>query len=194
VNPPNQDDGLLYLENLFETCSNPREVWDGAVARSVLTAETAKWIIGLADWKFLLTLTFRDQTSPCKAWKLLKRLIRALNEGTVGNHYTKKVGHSYFSYAAGIETKLTDTIHFHTLIDTCINYSHAKSLWWQWAGLSHLDSVRDPKKVVRYVSKTICRGGLVDLYIAKKRFTPDPIPRWWILYQKIRRHHQQGRK
>jgi hypothetical protein len=67
-------------------------------------------------------LTFRKETAPDVAKSKFKGLVKTLNQDVYGKRYTKKVGHSYFSYIQGIEYQRREVIHFHVLIDRPVNF------------------------------------------------------------------------
>ena len=57
-----------------------------------------------------VTLTFKDPIAPEPAFNIWWRLVRLLNEGSFGRHYTRIVGHAYFSYVLGIEYQRRDVV------------------------------------------------------------------------------------
>lgn len=158
---------------------HPSEVWDSKIMREALAHESADWIFGLRKWSTFLTLTFRKDTAPDVANALFKRLIARLNEDVFGKHYTRIVGHSYFSYVIGIEYQKRDVIHFHVLIERPVNYHLIHKLWNTWAGFGWSEIVKDRNKVVNYVSKYIVKGGEILPYLAKNQYMPIMIPFWW---------------
>jgi len=64
----------------------------------------ADWIASRIDWKvFYGTLAFRDPREPDVANRYWRRLVKILNCEAFGNHYVRRVGHSYISYVLAIE-------------------------------------------------------------------------------------------
>lgn len=111
--------------------------------------------------------------------KLFKRLVATLNEDVFGDHYTRYVGHSYFSYVVGIEYQKRDVIHFHVLIDRPVYYLRIHTLWNAWAGFGWTEIVKDLDKVVNYVSKYIVKGGEILPYLAPQKYMPFHKFPWW---------------
>lgn len=166
----------------FKTRPDRSDVWSRERELSQLSEGFAEMLDSLATWQYFVTLTFRQDVEKNRARKLLVRLIRDLNRNAFGKHYTRKVGHSYFSYVACIEYQTRGNLHFHILVDSPINESLVEAFWHQWAGSSHIQSIRNREAATRYVCKQAYRNGEVDPpYIARKRFTPSPQPSWWKL-------------
>lgn len=164
---------------LMENCNDPNEIWNGKAGRRYLTDQNIYWILPLAKWKVGLTLTFREDKPNDVAIAYWKRLIRALNKELFGEHYTKIVKHSYFSYAYGIEYQKRDVIHFHAIMDKPVNFEKIHHLWNKWAGYAWTDLIRNHTGFVSYIAKYNLKGGQVEVYKADKDYVPDVIPVWW---------------
>lgn len=161
-------------------CKHPGDLWDRKILRGILHEETCTWITDLRAWSTFLTLTFKNDVPADVAIKKWRWLVRSLNEGVFGKHYTKIVKHSYFSYVLGIEYQSRNVIHFHVLIDQPINYARTHVLWNKLAGFAWTESITDRAKVVRYVTKYITKGGEILPYLAKKLYVPKYKPDWWL--------------
>jgi hypothetical protein len=179
------DDNDFEIKSKLEKklcCSTDlQEVWDSTEVRKILAESTANWLYSLRSWSIFITLTFREEKPPDVAKALFMRLIRKLNEDVFGKHYTKKVGHSYFSYLLAIEYQRREVIHFHVLIDRPVNFDKIHILWNSWAGFAWTEIIKNQIKIVNYACKYISKGGEVMPFIAKEQFTPEILPYWWKL-------------
>jgi len=158
---------------------HPGDIWDSKIVRKILAEESILWILSLADWKVSLTLTFRDEKPHDVAIAIFQRLVKELNKEVFGKQYKKIVGHSYFSYAIGIEYQIRDVIHFHAIVDRPVNFKRIHTLWNKWAGFAWTDIIRSKYDCVRYIAKYNLKGGQVEVYKAKKDYLPRVLPRWW---------------
>src|SRR5512146_423516 len=116
----------------------------------------AEYVAGFAEWQSFLSLTFadRDRTHDVtrdEAVFLWRRLVQALNKDLFGNHYTRIVGHSYFSYALAFEYQLRGTLHMHALVDRRTNWELANRLWRRMAGIIKIKGVEDVQGAARYL-------------------------------------------
>jgi hypothetical protein len=169
------------FDDIFKKFDDPYDAWDGKEARKLLATANAEWLYSLRPWSLFLTLTFKDERSPDVAKFFFNRLIRTLNQETFGKHYTRIVGHSYFSYVFAMEYQRREVVHFHVLIDRPVNFDRIHILWNSWAGFAWTQVVKDKNDVVNYVCKYISKGGEVYPFLAKKIFTPRVLPYWWKL-------------
>lgn len=160
--------------------------WSSFEVKQDLVSAWSSWVSDLEDWKVFITLTFRDDKTGDVARSLFQWFVRFNNQALLGKHYTRIVGHSYFSYLLGIEYQRRDVIHFHVLIDQPVKYDLIHSLWGERCGFAWIDGkMRDRQKVINYVCKYIVKGGEVELYRKKKSFVPDPLPVWWCLSRAV---------
>jgi hypothetical protein len=170
--------GTGQLERVL--IEDPLEGWNTKIAKSELTDAWAEWATGFAQWKSFITLTFKNEKTPDVALSLFKWWLKINNQYTFGKRYTRKVGHSYFSYLVGAERQKRDVLHFHVLVDKPINYELTHNAWGDRCGFAWIDgNLTDRKKVVNYVCKYVMKGGEVDLFKAKKDYFPQPTPAWW---------------
>jgi hypothetical protein len=167
------------FEDLFLRFDDPSEAWDCKEARKLLAEANSGWLWSLRPWSIFITLTFKEEKPSDIAKALFKRLVRTLNQDVFGKHYSKKVGHSYFSYVLAIEYQRRDVIHFHVLIDRPVNFERIHILWNSWAGFVWTEIVKDQIDVVNYVCKYISKGGEIYPFLAKKEFIPAVLPYWW---------------
>lgn len=160
---------------------NPSAGWNSYQVRDLLRAQTENWVIGLANWKSFLSLTFRDEKTPDVAMSLFNWFIRENNKHAFGKHYTRKVGHSYFSYVLGLEYQTRDVVHFHALIDKPIDFSFVHKTWGERCGFAWIDgNIKSKAAAVQYVCKYCVKGGQIEAFVNKKNVIPDPLPAWWI--------------
>ncbi len=168
------------LDTYFRRADDPLEIWYGKVAKGILVNELESWIVVLGNWKSFVTLTFRDETPPDKAWKRFRSLIRLLNKNLLGSHYTRYVKHSYFSYVVGLEYQRRGVVHFHFMVDEPIDFLTLHRIWNYWAGFAKTEIIRDVREVTRYVSKYVLKGGEIHTYKKHRNWIPDPKPYWWL--------------
>jgi hypothetical protein len=156
--------------------------------------EWADFVAGLAKWPSFWTLTFdeADRThavskDECKF--LWRRLVQSLNHDLLGNHYTRIVGHSYFSYALAYEYQSRGAIHMHALVDGITNWEYANRLWRRMAGIIKIEPVDDGLKAAKYLCKYVTKGGDIDLYVAKEFKPPSFKPLWFLeVSEKLEAH------
>lgn len=194
------------LAAIFEQVQDPLDAWNSKGVQKELREAEARWLLSKRHWINMLTLTFRDpgtanfvgnvlrlpmssgggrKTLPPPvtadiATRTLGRLIRELNIDAFGNHYTRRVGHSYFSYVYVVESQKSGVPHIHMLVDRPINLVLVKALWMRWAGIAHVENVDDPEGIVTYILKEMKYGADAPIpYFSKSSADPSPLPEWW---------------
>lgn len=163
--------------------------WDDAQAERV--AEAARraalingygdWIATLAPWKSFLTLTVANEHS-CSRDTLYLRwrsLVQILNRDLYGNHYTRIVGHCYFSYVIGFEYMKSNAVHLHALVDKPINFDLVHRVWNKMSGFAYIKPVYDQQGAAFYLCKYVVKGS--DLIPHKPKKCPLPAfqPSWF---------------
>jgi len=172
-----RSDSVTDLIGGYET---PWEGWNSKQVKNAISLEYANFVSSLASWTTFITLTFEDEKTPDVANSLFKWWLRENNKFVFGDRYTRICGHSYFSYAVGMEYQTRDVVHFHLLIDKPINYSLTHHLWGERCGFAWIDgNLRNRQSVVDYVCKYVLKGGQVELYKAKHSYSPKVVPTWW---------------
>lgn len=157
--------------------------WESKGAKKIVSSANADWLIGQAEWKNYVTLTFRDPRFADVAKRYYLRMVQILNKDAFGKRYVRKVGHSYFSYVLATEYQRREAIHFHVLADRPLNYDLIHRWWNAAAGFAWIEPIESRADVVRYCSKYCVKGGELDLFITDKSRTPmiGPLPpAWWI--------------
>jgi hypothetical protein len=166
--------------SMVSEMENLESVWRSKKFREEIAGTYQDWLSNMCDWKVFVTLTFRDYKTPDVARALFRWWVKKNNEYAFGKRYSKKVGHSYFSYIMGLEYQKRDVVHFHVLIDSPINYSLTHELWGDRCGFAWIDGeIKQKCDVVKYVCKYVLKGGDIDIYKKKGNFYPDPQPNWW---------------
>jgi len=133
----------------------------------------------------MITLTFDDKKhryaiSQENAKNYWRDLVRKLNIGVFGDHYTRHCHHSYFGYALGMEYQTRDVIHYHALVDNYVCFDLIHRYWGNCHGFALTRIVDDRKGVLEYVSKYILKvGGYLELYKPLKKTVPMFKPLWW---------------
>ena len=175
--------GVEIEKNAFDLVNgyeNPNIGWNSYQVRDLIRTETEKWVYNLADWKSFLSLTFREEKTPDVANSLFQWFIRETNKHAFGKHYTRRVGHSYFSYVLGLEYQTRDVVHFHALIDKPIDFSFVHKTWGERCGFAWIDgNLKSKVATVNYVCKYCVKGGQIDTFVNKKNQVPDVLPDWW---------------
>ena len=106
--------------------------------------------------------------------------MQHLNRDLYGNHYTRIIGHSYFSYALAFEYQTRGAIHMHALVNGITNWELANEIWRHMAGIIKIKPVDDGLKAAKYLCKYVTKGGDIDLYIAGKYKPPAFKPMWFL--------------
>jgi len=168
------------VTDLVAGYDTPQEGWESFQVRELIRTETEEWIFGLADWKSMLSLTFKDERTPDVANSLFKWFVRENNKHLIGKHYSQKVGHSYFSYVLGMEYQTRDVVHFHALVDKPLDYSFVHRTWGGRCGFVWIDgNIRSRAQAVNYVCKYCVKGGQIEAFRAKGDYIPPKPPFWW---------------
>jgi hypothetical protein len=168
------------VADLIAGYETPHDGWESYQVKDLIKTEYEKWIFGLADWKSLITLTFRDEKTPDVANSLFKWFVRKNNEHAFGTHYTEKVKHSYFSYVLGLEYQTRDVVHFHVLVDKPLDFTFVHRVWGKRCGYAWIDGdIRSKARAVNYVCKYCVKGGQIDVYLAERDVKPEILPAWW---------------
>jgi len=159
------------------------EQFESKTYRQYISGVSAGWLSQVRDWKHFVTLTFKDDVSDDKGLLEFKLLIRRLNVAAFGNNYTRKVGHSYFSYVCGIEKQDRGTIHFHVIMDRPIDLNGLWDFWFHRNGYEkheYLETPDSPLKAISYSLKYATKNGEAIIYLAKNEKTPEMLPYWWL--------------
>lgn len=169
------------MGDVVDQYENPHLGWESMQVKKLLQSELVPFVAGLANWTTFITLTFKEEKTPDVANSLFQWFIRVTNAHAFGEHYTRKVGHSYYSYAVGLENQKRDVPHFHLLVDKPLDFSFVHRAWGERCGFVWIDtSFTNTEKVVQYVCKYVLKGGQVDLYKAKGDYQPVTLPPWWL--------------
>lgn len=144
-----------------------RESWEG-------------YIRGFADWKHFVTLTFREVATRDQSEHLFRFLVQVMNQELYGNHYTRIVGHSYFSYVVGFEYQKRGALHMHALVDRPIHFSLVHSIWKKVAGFAWIEPVEDVNRAVSYLSKYVAKDGDLLVWKQHKSKIPSFQPLWYL--------------
>lgn len=144
----------------------------------------AEYLQSLTQWTGFWTLTFSDADRTHDVTRdqsefLWRRLVQSLNRDLYGKHYTRIVGHSYFSYALAFEYQTRGAIHMHALVDRVTNWERANAIWRHMAGIIKIKPVDDGLKAAKYLCKYVSKGGDIKLYIAKNDKPPSFKPMWF---------------
>lgn len=166
------------FEKLSETKISPFDLWSGSIAKGLLRQGWIDYVAGFAEWKHMITLTFAFPISEIKALAIWSALVKKLGKRYLGKNYSRRYGHSYFSYCIGLEYQDRGVVHFHVLVDQWVDYSYIHKLWNKWAGWAWIDQVKSHQGVVVYITKYVLKSGVVDVYRPNKKFiSPEKI---WI--------------
>lgn len=163
--------------------------WNDAQAESAATAARraavingyADWIVTFAPWRSFVTLTVANEHS-CGRDTLYRRwrsLVQILNRDLYGNHYTRIVGHSYFSYVVGFEYMKSNAVHLHALIDKPIHFDLVHRVWNKISGFAFIEPVFDLQGAAFYICKYIVKGEDLIFHKPKKSPLPSFQPSWF---------------
>lgn len=129
------------------------------------------------EWQSFITLTFKDEVSRETVLKKFHSLVQILNRDLYGKHYTRIVGHSYFSYAVALESQRRGVLHVHMLVDKPIKFDLVHIVWNKIAGFAYIKPVKN-KDVIGYLLKYVTKGGDVDVYRCGEWKDPAFLPMW----------------
>jgi hypothetical protein len=143
-----------------------------------------EYVNGFADWVSFWSLTFGDKdrthlVTRSEAEFIWRRLVQVLNRNLFGNHYTRIVGHSYFSYVLAFEYQKRGVLHIHALVDRVTNWELANRVWRKMAGIIKIQPVLDQVGACGYICKYVTKGGDVALYKAAVVKEPSWKPLWY---------------
>jgi hypothetical protein len=158
-------------------------VADADNPRKILLTAWQDWITDLCDWKSMLTMTIANEHM-CYRDGLGKRwqtFVQILNRDLYGNNYTRRVGHSYFSYVQGVEYQTREVLHLHVLVDQPVNYQLMQKLWNHMSGFIWIKPVPDKRGAVEYISKYVIKGEDLRVYKQPLEVLPRPnfMPFWY---------------
>jgi len=171
------------FEPEFEKFDDPFQAYLSKDYRNYISGCSINWLSNIRNWNTFSTLTFKEDVSDEFAMRMLKGLIRSLNQGVFGNNYTRLVGHSYFSYICGVERQERGTPHFHILFDRSIDYERLWEWWFTRCGYVKTiecgETVTDRNNLIGYLSKYITKDGELIIFLAERRFFPPKKFSWW---------------
>lgn len=132
-----------------------------------------------AQWRLFITLTFEDdEVSLVTARSKFRKLIQILNSDLLGHHYTRMVGHCYFSYVIAWERQKRGAWHIHMLTDDNVNLDLLHAVWKRLSGFAWNSIVRD-QSIVGYLTKYISKGGDLEWYRKGGLCRPAFVPYWY---------------
>lgn len=190
------------LQLHLDKFDNKNLAWEHYEAKKILKDEYVIWISSMKVWKVFLTLTFKDFTYQDVALRKWKMLVRKLNIEAFGKQYTRRVGHSYFSYVLAKEKQKRGVLHFHALIDKPIDYKIVHEYWGKNCGFAWVEKIKSIRKCVDYAGKYVIKGGELTIFQAKKDYRPQKsfMKNWWNswedldLTEKIREFQEENKK
>ena len=150
-----------------------------STSRVELVEGWQQYVTSFADWKSFITLTSDKINTRDQFEHKFRYLVRILNRDLFGNNYTRIVGHSYFSYALGLEWQKRGAVHFHVLVDRVVHFDAIHRAWQSMAGWAYIKPVHDAEGVAGYISKYVAKGADLELYKAAKVKEPSFKPEWY---------------
>lgn len=158
--PTKYDD---LLEKAF--LDDPLTAVNSFAYKEQLADVTTQWLMDKEKWCTFFSLTFRDEISKDSAYRQIKYFIRVANQLKYGNSYTRKVGHSYFSYVIGLERQERGVIHFHMCIDREIDFQWVHWFWNLHHGFAWIEKIEDLPHSLRYTVKYAVKEGECLIYL-----------------------------
>jgi len=153
-----------------------QEIYDVSAS---LVHQWSQYVYDFADWSTFITITFQKEYSRDTVHNFWRSIVQQLNRELYGNHYTRIVGHSYFSYCVAFEKQQRGAYHLHLLTSGFINYKMIHDYCNHENGrFAWIVSARDKKAVSVYVSKYVVKEGDLLLYRALKQKVPAFKPNW----------------
>ena len=173
-------DLLEEMETYLSDCEDASEIWEGRAMKSAIRKSYTRWLVNFANWRIMGTLTFKDDyVSVERAKRVFRALVRELNKGIFGKHYTRYVGHSYFSYVLATEYQSRGVPHFHFLADRPLDFGLLHKYWNERAGFAYTYKIQNLGGAVRYTVKYIVKDGDIEAWKQEKRIVPVVVPNWW---------------
>jgi len=169
------------IMNLCLSASAALNESEAASARRELISAYADWMAVFAPWKSFVTLTVSNAHS-CSKDGLHRRwrsLVQILNRDLYGNHYTRIVGHCYFSYVIGFEFTKSGAVHLHALVDKPINFELVHRVWNKMSGFAYIEPVYDLPGIAGYMCKYIVKHGDLIFHRPVKSPLPSFVPLWF---------------
>jgi len=176
---PAADLDIELSKSLNADFQHTYQAWRSLNTKITVTEAWKNWISNWETWHSFVTLTFREEKSPDVAWALFKWLIQMLNSRLFGDHYTKIVGHSYFSYVVGIETQKRGVLHYHMLTSRPVDYGLIHAAWGERCGFAWTYRNKSQFGASDYISKYVVKDGEVEFYRTTNKRLPLSIPGWW---------------
>ena len=177
-----QNIGSEEVQNLLDKFEDVDKGWNSKCVKNELQNTYYQWLNDASKWTTFITLTFSQECSEEVAIRYFRRLVQVLNKRVYGKHYVRYVGHSYFNYVLGIESKLSrDVVHFHVLVDRPVDYNFIHSWWGLSCGHAWIEKIRKNDKALHYVTKYICKGGdqNISVFLKAKFKLLDTMPSYW---------------
>jgi len=171
-------DSRVDFEQVSESKISPFDLWGGSIAKGYLRDEWIDYVVNFADWKSMITLTFKYPISEIKAKAIWRALVVKLGVKYLGKNYRRRYGHSYFAYCIGMEYQARGVVHFHIVVDQWIDYKYLHEIWNEWAGFALIEKVKSQSGVSVYITKYVLKDGQVDIFRPKKKFIENWKSRW----------------
>jgi hypothetical protein len=108
------------------------------------------WLLGLAHWQTVCTLTFESLVGPEVAERTVKRWLQRVAPGVLA--------------VVAYERQQRGAVHAHVLVACCLDLVSAEGLWNQMAGFCRLEYIRSEECVVTYALKHCVKGLEVEIY------------------------------
>lgn len=151
--------------------------------RLELGSSWSDYVYNFSDWKNFVTLTFEKEYSRDTVWSYWRSLVQLLNNDLYGHHYTRVVGHCYFSYCLAFEKQERGAYHLHALVNDRLNFHLIHEFWNSVAGYAWISRIKDKEGCSKYVSKYVVKEGDLVMYrpkIGEKTKLPKFIPSWYL--------------
>jgi hypothetical protein len=186
-------------KQLFSKCpcghGVAESVADAKPVRTALRDAWSDWLNDICRWQSFITLTV-DNDRMCGRSTILKRyrwVVQRLNADLYGNHYVRRVGHSYFNDIVGVEYTTLSAVHLHVAVDMPTNFTLLHSLWNAVSGFAYIEPVTDNHGVADYICKYILKQDDLVFGIRKDKFLKPPAfaPSWYIDNLPDRHPHRQ---
>jgi hypothetical protein len=151
-------------------------------ARFECAGSWSDYVFEFANWKNFVTLTFEKEYSRETVWQYWRTLVQMLNSDLYGHHYTRLVGHSYFSYCLAFEKQERGAYHLHALVAGRLNFKMIHDFWGHIAGFAWISVINNKLGCARYVSKYVIKDGDIVLYRPPSGLEIKPpafLPMWY---------------
>lgn len=150
------------------------------IYKNQLHEDWSIFISELAEWRTFFTFTWKEFHSQEMVIRKMRSLVQILNRDLYGKSYTRLVGHSYFSYAFGLEHQSRGALHVHMIVDKPIHFDLVHAVLRKYGGWCNGRKIEDVLNAIAYTTKYAVKGGELNFYKSTCNKLPRFVPMWYL--------------